>query len=136
MAAGINGLPEEIIQVKLKAHKEALAIVEDYNAKRQQLQREMNGLRAKLEAEKQQVHAYQDVPENTLAPRVGLDQELDLLKKHYDADCEDWLNKIESEQIAQAEAEVMRLRGEVDAMQKERRSLRSRIKRTWKGITG
>jgi hypothetical protein len=135
----------EAPDVKIKAQKEAMAVVEQYKAREEELREELKDLQAKIEEEKQDVQPNQEVTDSIITAIVDIAEGLDALLEQYDDESKAWLRKLEAEQdewdlaakmslIAEAEAEVARLSQEVQAMEKEKSSKTSLFKRTLKAM--
>jgi hypothetical protein len=131
--------------VKIKAQKEAIAIVEQYKAREEELKQEMKELQTQIEEELQPVLGNQKVTDSIITPIIAIDEGLDALLEQYDEESKAWLRKLEAEQaewdlaakmalIAEAEAEVARLSQQVQAIEKEKLSQTSLFKRTLKAM--
>ena len=114
----------------------------EFKARELQLERDMDLLFSKLEEEKVHVRQNQDMTNRILATRIELDTELGILKKKYMTEAREWESKLVAEKVAhvndvaKAQAEVERLRKEVEEMSKERNSLSSLFKQSMKVMFG
>jgi uncharacterized protein YlxW (UPF0749 family) len=116
--------------------------MDEFNSRELQLQRDMDMLFTKLEEEKEHVRQNQDMTNRILATRIELDTELGILKKKYTSEAREWESKLQAEKVARvnemakAQAEVERLKREVEEMAKERNSLSSLFKQSMKVMFG
>jgi hypothetical protein len=116
--------------------------MDEFNTRELQLQRDMDMLFTKLEEEKEHVRQNQDMTNRILATRIELDTELGILKKKYTSEAREWESKLQAEKVARvnemakAQAEVERLKREVEEMAKERNSLSSLFKQSMKVMFG
>ena len=102
----------------------------------------MDLLNSKLEEEKEHVRQNQDMTNRILATRIELDTELGNLKKKYTSEVREWQSKLEAEKVAhdsdvaKAQAEVEKLKREVEEMAQERTSLCSLFKQSMRVMFG
>jgi len=139
LEAKYKDMSEEAIQA---ANHEKMRAMDEFKARESQLQRDMDMLFSKLEEEKEHVRQNQDMTNRILATRIELDTELGILKKKYTEEAKVWESKLQAEKaahvsdVAKAQAEVERLKKEVEEMSKERNSLRSLFKQSMKVMFG
>lgn len=129
-------------EAAIEANKAKMAAIEEFKAREQQVQEEMDKLYTKFEEEKDHVRQNQVMTNRILTTRVELDLELGLLKKKYEIDSKEWESKLQQEQqahgsdLANAEADVARLKKEVEQMTKERTNLSSLFTQSLKVMFG
>jgi len=139
LEAKYKDMSEEAIQA---ANHEKMRAMDEFKARESQLQRDMDMLFSKLEEEKEHVRQNQDMTNRILATRIELDTELGILKKKYTEEAKVWESKLQAEKaarvndVAKAQAEVERLKKEVEEMSKERNSLGSLFKQSMKVMFG
>lgn len=114
----VSDLGLEVTNVKLAAHQERMAIVEEYKAREQSLESEIDHLRDLLGREKENLVVNQEMTGRIVAQRVDIDAQLGQLQREFDQERNNWTAQYTNQQEAHRR-HVESSREDLEAMQQE-----------------
>eukprot|EP00545_Synedropsis_sp_CCMP1620_P006655 CAMPEP_0119029898 /NCGR_PEP_ID=MMETSP1176-20130426/40753_1 /TAXON_ID=265551 /ORGANISM="Synedropsis recta cf, Strain CCMP1620" /LENGTH=2040 /DNA_ID=CAMNT_0006986259 /DNA_START=40 /DNA_END=6162 /DNA_ORIENTATION=+ len=100
MKEKVNEFGMEVTNFKIEAHREKMAVVDEYEARERQLRNEIESFLQIINAEKEAAMINKELTNRVLEERVEIDAELDELKRLYEQDSKKWDSKYTAEHNA------------------------------------